>query len=306
MLRTIIFLILTLILLPFVAFTADSSPGEAQWAVLKGLGLMMVGVSLLVFVVSELTRNYSQTDKLWSIMPIIYSWYVAYESDWQERVVLMAVLATVWGVRLTLNFGRRGGYNWIPWKGEEDYRWAVLQALPLFKQRWRFSLFNLLFISLYQQGLILLFTLPIVAAWQGADTPLGWLDYLATALLLGFVAIETIADNQQYSWQTEKHRRKNAGEDMGEYAKGFRSTGLWGIVRHPNYSAEQAIWLSFYLFSIAATGRLLNWSIVGVILLILLFLGSSDFSEKISAGKYPEYQAYQKKVQRFLPIKFGK
>ena len=37
------------------------------------------------------------------------------------------------------------------------------------------------------------------------------------------------------------------------------------------------------------------------VLLMLLFLGSSDFSEKISAGKYPGYAEYQKRVPRFWP-----
>lgn len=31
-------------------------------------------------------------------------------------------------------------------------------------------------------------------------------------------------------------------------------------------------------------------------------LGSSDFSEKISASKYPGYAEYQRKVGRFLPF----
>jgi steroid 5-alpha reductase family enzyme len=34
----------------------------------------------------------------------------------------MAALAAVWGLRLTYNFYRRGGYAWPPWTGEEDYR----------------------------------------------------------------------------------------------------------------------------------------------------------------------------------------
>jgi steroid 5-alpha reductase family enzyme len=41
-------------------------------------------------------------------------------------------------------------------------------------------------------------------------------------------------------------------------------------------------------------------------LLVLLFRGSSDFSESISAGKCPEYAAYRQKVPRFIPIRFGK
>jgi len=38
--------------------------------------------------------------------------------------------------------------------------------------------------------------------------------------------------------------------------------------------------------------------------LVILFRGSSNFSEEISAGKYPEYAQYQKDVPRFIPVKF--
>jgi steroid 5-alpha reductase family enzyme len=85
------------------------------------------------------------------------------------------------------------------------------------------------------------------------------------------------------------------------YKTGFIRSGLWSISRHPNYFAEQAIWLSVYVFSIAATGRLINWTMIGALLLMLLFKGSADLSEGISAGKYPEYKKYQEKVPMFLP-----
>jgi len=58
----------------------------------------------------------------------------------------------------------------------------------------------------------------------------------------------------------------------------------------------------FYLFSVVATGVWMNATIAGCLLLVILFKGSSDFSEKISADKYPEYKEYQKKVPRFLPF----
>lgn len=302
MLRTILFLIGTLILLPFLAFTKDTGLSAEQWQALSTIAQIMLGVALFCFILSELTRNYSQVDKLWSILPIGYAWFFAAKSGWDDRLILMAVLVTLWGIRLTYNFARRGGYRWPIWNSEEDYRWAVLRSMPLLKSRWRFTLFNLFFISLYQNSLILLFTLPALAAWQGHQTPLNALDLLAAGLLLTFIIIETIADQQQYNFQTEKFRRIREGEPLdGDYERGFCSSGLWGKVRHPNYSAEQGVWLAFYLFSVAATGRWFNWSVIGIILLILLFLGSSDFSEKISAEKYADYASYQKRVPRFIP-----
>lgn len=305
MLKTIILLILAVVILPLIAFYYDTPLQMEQKEMLFAMLYLMLGTATTCFIISEITRNCSQVDKLWSIMPILYVGYFAYAGAWNSRMLLMAILVLIWGLRLSYNFGRRGGYSWIPWGGEEDYRWSVLRKMPLLASPFRWALFNFFFISMYQQGLILLFTLPAVVAWQGKDTPLNLLDYLAAAMMLSFIVVETIADQQQYDYQTEKYRRKNAGEELTEeYAKGYCTNGLWGKVRHPNYASEQAIWLCFYLFSVAATGRWLNWSLVGAILLLLLFQGSADFSENISAEKYPSYKDYIKKVPRFFPKLF--
>jgi steroid 5-alpha reductase family enzyme len=165
----------------------------------------------------------------------------------------------------------------------------------------------LLFISGYQNILILLFTLPILVALQFNNTPLGLIDYLAAGLMLFFIAFETVADEQHWNFQSKKHYLIKNGEELtGDYKKGFLDKGLWAYSRHPNYFAEQSIWVSFYLFSVSASGQWINWSIAGCLLLIVLFQGSSDFSEEISTSKYPEYTDYQKRVSRFFPMKIKK
>ena len=306
MIRTALLLVATLIALPIIAIYYDKPLDPGQWATVKTLFGMMTAVAVLCFLVSEVTRNYSQVDKLWSLLPIGYVWYVSWRAGLEPRTLLMAVLVTVWGLRLSYNFARRGGYQWPPWRGEEDYRWAVLRQNPMLAGRFSWMAFNLFFISLYQNTLILLFTLPVVVAWQGQNTPLNVLDLIAAALFVAFVVLETIADQQQWDFQREKYRLKKKGAALeGDYARGFLASKLWGLVRHPNYTAEQAIWLCFYLFSIAATGRWVNWSLAGALLLLLLFIGSSDFSEEISSEKYPGYKDYQQRVPRFLPRLFA-
>lgn len=303
MVRTILILLFTLVVLPIFAFKFDQPLDPLQTEILKHLIYGMLAIALLCFTVGELTNNTSQVDKLWSIVPIGYVWYIAYAGGWQERSILMAVLVTVWGARLTYNFSRRGAYKLKFWEGEEDYRWEVLRQNPALSGRLRWTLFNLFFICLYQMSLILLFCLPALVVLQGSNVPLGIYDYLLAAIILGLVAMEATADQQQWNFQTEKYRRINAGEKLSEpYASGFVQTGLWKYMRHPNYTAEQSIWLMFYLFSVVATGRWLNWSLAGCMLLLILFKGSSDFSENISAGKYPGYKEYQKRVARFIPF----
>ncbi len=307
MLITIILLIFTVIVVPFVSFYFGTPLNELQEHVLYGVSMIVAGVIAYCFVVGELSKNNSQVDKLWSVVPIGYVWYMTIEGGLNERMVLMAILVTIWGARLTFNFARRGAYTWRFWAGEEDYRWEILRKRPGFNNRFVWMIFNLLFISAYQNVLIFLFTLPILSSLAMGTSALGLADYALAALFVAFVVIEFIADQQQFDFQIEKHRRLKAGLPLENYEKGFVSTGLWSIVRHPNYACEQAIWVVFYFFSVVATGEWLNWSVAGCVLLIILFKGSSDFSEDISAGKYPEYPEYQRRVPRFIPfLKGGK
>lgn len=299
--KIISFLMATVILLPVAAYFLGTPPDDVQLNILKSTFWGVGAVILFTFVVGQLTGNNSQVDKLWSIVPAPYAWYMTWKGGMDERMVLMSVLVTIWAARLTFNFARRGGYSWKFWEGEEDYRWEELRQRPGFKNPFVWLLFNLFFICFYQNTLIFMFTVPVIAGLAENAAPLGIFDYVLAIIYVALVVMEFVADQQQYDFQTEKYRRKNAGEEMGEYGDGFIQTGLWSKMRHPNYFAEQAIWVVFYLFSVAATGEWLNWTIVGAVLLVILFKGSSDFSEEISAKKYPKYADYQKRVGRFLP-----
>lgn len=299
---TAILLLVTLLVVPVVSYFTGVALGPLESKVLYTLLYVMAGAALYCFVVGELTNNVSQVDKLWSLLPIGYVWLVAHAGNYSPRLVLMTVLVTLWGARLTYNFSRHGAYQWKFWQGHEDYRWGVLRQRPEFQPAWRWSAFNLLFISGYQNVLILLFCLPAIVALQNNQAPLSFLDVAAAVLMLFFIIFETVADQQQWNYQSRKWAMIHAGETpTGDYRKGFLDTGLWAYSRHPNYFAEQSVWVSFYLFSVAASGQWLNWSIAGCLLLAVMFQGSAGFSEETSAAKYPEYAAYQRNVSRFIP-----
>jgi len=276
-------------------FDADFQSLVTLW-----MTLLLTVVSLC-FIVSEITRNYSQVDKLWSLLPPAYAW-VTVAAFPTARTVIMAVLVTLWGLRLSYNFHRKGGYNIVPWRGEEDYRWKILRDSSALKGRIRFGLFNLLFISLYQNIIILLFTTPILLAALYSSTPLAVTDIVAALMMLTFLITETVADNQQFRFQTIKRSLSSDAEGFSEsLRKGFLTEGLWKYVRHPNFASEQAIWISFYLFGVAASGNWINFTLLGPVLLVILFIGSSIMTEKISSSKYPDYSRYQKEVPKFIP-----
>ena len=262
---------------------------------------LYLGAASYCFISGELTKNYSQVDRLWSTIPIVYCWYFTYSSGMDERLILMSSLVTIWGLRLSFNFARKGGFTLLPWKGEEDYRWEVLQKeVPALRSKLNWSLFNFFFICFYQMGLIFLFSLPILAAWQG-EKEFSNSDLLIAVIMLFLIITQTIADEQQHKYQTKKYKLINENHKLtGDYKKGFIDKGLWKFSRHPNYTCEQLIWITFYFFSVSATGEFLNWSVIGCLLLVLLFYFSAKFSEGISSKKYPEYKDYQKNTPMFI------
>jgi steroid 5-alpha reductase family enzyme len=212
------------------------------------------------------------------------------------RLALMAVLVTLWGSRLTFNYARKGGYK----PGHEDYRWPELRRNmnPVV-----FQLFNIGFVAIGQNVLLLLFSSPLYVAWRARGTPLNELDFLAALLFLALLAGETTADQQQWEFQTEKYRRiANKEKLTGDYALGFITSGLFRFSRHPNFFCEISIWFVFYLFSVAASGVLLNWTLIGALLLCGLFQGSTNYTEDLSLRKYPAYAQYQQITSRLIPL----
>jgi steroid 5-alpha reductase family enzyme len=218
-------------------------------------------------------------------------WVFAVAAGLQDaRLDLMAGLVTLWGARLTFNFARKGGYA----PGGEDYRWEVLRGRM---SRGAFALFNLFFIVIYQNVLLLLITLPAWTAYLHR-TPLNALDIVCTVLFLLFLVGETVADQQQWDFHQWKKQEVAAGRQPSPR---FLQTGLFRFSRHPNFFFEQAQWWIVFLFGCAAAGSLLQWTVVGPLLLTGLFIGSTVFTESISRARYPEYADYQRRTSPVVP-----
>ncbi|MEL4318638.1 DUF1295 domain-containing protein [Leifsonia sp. YIM 134122] len=250
------------------------------------------GTIVATWLLSVLTREYSWVDRVWSLSPIVYVWVFAAASGFENaRLVLMAVLVTLWGARLTFNFARKGGYA----RGGEDYRWAALRArMP----KPAFQVFNLLFIAGYQNALILGMTLSTFTVYQAMPTPLGLADILVAVLFLLLLAGETIADQQQWNFHQQKKAEIAGGRTPSTR---FLQTGLFRYSRHPNFFFEQAQWWALYLFAVVATGSVLHWSILGPLLLTALFIGSTVFTESLSKARHPEYADYQATTSAIVP-----
>ncbi|POR33204.1 Uncharacterized protein TPAR_06601 [Tolypocladium paradoxum] len=270
------------------------------------VSVFLAGVFLIV---SEVNRNYSQVDRMWSILPNLY---VAHLAIWarlagvpHSRIDLVAAFTTVWSCRLTFNYWRRGGYS----VGSEDYRWEIVKSkIPGVA----FFLLNVTFISFIQS--VLLFAISCVPAYaillsSRFDPEITAADLAYFSVEVALVLSEFLSDGQQWTYQTAKRQYyKDAklprGWNQADLDRGFVTSGLWAYSRHPNFFAEQMIWFVLYQWSCYATNSLYSWMFIGSGSLILLFQGSGWLTEVITAGRYPEYAEYQRQVGMFIPTSF--
>ena len=260
------------------------------------MNLWILGFTcLFTWSFSIFTKDHSWVDRIWSIVPIVYAWVFASGAGFTDaRLNLMATLITLWGARLTFNFARKGGYA----AGGEDYRWEILRKRM---NRWQFEVFNIVFIVVIQNLILFAITLPMNDLLQH-PSPLTTTDFALAALFLGLLAIETVADQQQWNFHQHKKAQQAAGRSV---EPGFLTTGLFSVSRHPNFFVEQSQWWVVYLFAALSVGFSgITW--VGAFVLTGLFIGSTRFTEEISAAKYPQYRDYQKRVSMLIPMPAGK
>lgn len=277
------------------------------------------------FVWSIVGNNCSKVDQIWSIVPVLYCWhffahYYKVHGAIHHRLLLLCVLVTLWGVRLTFNFWRKGGYGTF-FTHEEDYRWPIIREKmhPVV-----FLIFNLSFIATYQNVLLFWIAVPAFEVMRGS-TNLGMQDMVLAAMFSLLLLMETVADEQHWVFQSAKHsipaaERANLADK--ELRQGFFQSGLFKYSRHPNYFAEQSMWVCMYLFSVpfstvapaVAAGTpgwralwdVMNWTGLGCVQLMLLFQGSMSFGEAITLSKYPTYRDYQKITSMCIPMIPGK
>jgi len=312
-------------------------PPSYQWPVEFGIAM-----TATTWILSIITGNVSQVDRVWTFLPTIYTaywallplwpskpfmWFWPYtpegipsylSEEYSPRALMMLSLVVLWMFRLSYNTWRRGLFS----LSDEDYRWAVLrQKVPA----WLFQVINFSFIAIIQNIILFLLGVPTHTAIFQPHTAPTTSDYALFAAGLVTLAVEFTADNQQYSFQTFKHsgEEPNSSNEWpgarfvwtSEDAKrGFVTRGLWAWSRHPNFLCEQTFWIiitSFPILSPAAPhlSKLPLDSITPLyplapaLVLCTLFFSSTLFSESISLSKYPEgYRMYQERVAMFLPV----
>jgi len=262
-----------------------SAPGAGEPAamitVLAACALLVLACMLVLWLASLRLSDASIADVFWGSGFAAVALLALALSPPSPRAALLAAMAVLWGLRLTLHLGRR-------WRGKgEDRRYRAMRAA------WgaRFPVASLFTVFLLQGVLMWIVSLPLQAgAAQGGARPLGLLDALGLALFAVGLAFEAIGDAQLARFLA-------APGDAGRVMQ----TGLWRYTRHPNYFGDALVWWGIGL---VAAGAGPWWSLAGPALMTFLLVRVSGVAllEKDIGSRRPGYADYVARTSAFIPL----
>ena len=118
--------------------------------------------------------------------------------------------------------------------------------------------------------------------------------WIGAILMAVGVLLESVADAQ-----------KNAAKKINKHR--FVDTGLYKIVRCPNYLGELVIWTGSFIVCFGACCNVWQWIIAAIGYLGIVYVMFSgarrlELRQDLVYGNDPEYQAYIKKTPILLPL----
>jgi steroid 5-alpha reductase family enzyme len=247
-----------------------------------GIGALVVwGLMTALWMLSLILKDASIVDIFWGAGFVVLGWFYFLMTDgFAARKILLAVLVTVWGLRLAMHILRRN-------RGRgEDYRYREMRANHG-ASWWWVSYFQVFML----QGIIMLVVSTPLLAVQAADTParLTLLDVLGAMLWTVGFFFEAVGDAH-----LTRFKRDPANEGK------LLTSGVWTYTRHPNYFGDATQWWAFYLLALAAGGW---WSIASPALMTVLLVRVSGVAmlEKSLKNEKPGYEDYMARTNAFIP-----
>ena len=200
----------------------------------------------------------------------------------RDRRLLLALLVTIWGLRLTAYLARRN-----LGKGE-DHRYAAMRR----RHGDRWPLRSLVVVFWLQGALMWVVSLPVQVAMND-PTPggLGTLDWIGTAVWLVGFAFEAVGDEQLARFKSDP---ANRGRVMDR--------GLWRYTRHPNYFGDFCVWWGIWLVALS-TGSAW-WTVVGPVVMSVLLIRVSGAAllERSLSQAARGLRGLRRPHQRLLPL----
>jgi len=252
--------------------------------VLSVLGTTFQSIVLLMlcaWVVSLIRGKVCVVDSFWGLGFIIAVWTAHAAGPATARSLLVALLVTIWALRLTIHITRRN------WGQPEDRRYQAMRDYrgPGF---WWISLFT---VFLLQAVILWIVALaPQLAQLAPRPEHLTWLDALGMLIFAVGLGFEAVGDFQMQRFRQDP---ANRGQVMDQ--------GLWAYTRHPNYFGESLVWWGIFCIALATPYWWAAWVSPVLITVLLLKVSGVTMAEQDIDQRRPAYAIYKRKVNAFIP-----
>jgi steroid 5-alpha reductase family enzyme len=244
--------------------------------------MTVVGMMIIGWIVSLIYRNVTVVDSLWGLGFVLIAWITLILSDgYAARRVLIAVMVTFWGLRLSLYL------SWRNWGKGEDPRYGLWRK-ESGEKFWIVSLFKVFILQAVVMWCISL--APQFGQMSPSPKHLTWLDSVGACVWAAGFLFESIGD-----WQLA--RFKSNPENKGN----VMDRGLWAYSRHPNYFGEFLVWWGLFFVALAAPGSW--WTVISpvIVTVVLLKMTGIPLTEKTITSTRPGYQEYVRRTNAFFP-----
>lgn len=254
---------------------------DLPWSHLGAVALAASLFMVLLWILERRWRDASHVDAGWSagIGLAALAYALIGEGD-AERRVLVAALALVWSLRLTLHLvvDRLIGKP-------EDGRYAMLRRKwQPHEGRWFFVFFQA------QAAFVIIFSLPFLVL--AAETrPLDLRDGIGALWFAASFLLVVLADRQLAAWRRRPEMR-------GRTCR----AGLWAWSRHPNYFFEWMLWWSWVVMASGWSVAIAAFVPLFLLFLLLRVTGIPYNEARALESRGDDYRAYQREVSPFIPM----
>lgn len=240
-------------------------------------------INFIAFLIAYKKQTDHLTDATYSLTFIVLACYFLFRNDSLSLMkVLLATLICVWAIRL-------GSYLFMRIRSM-----GVDKRFDEMRPHWnRYIKFWIL-----QAVSVWIIAIPFILGltYHEETTIIRFIQVLGLVIwLLGFI-IETLAD-----YQKSVFKNKAGNQNM------FMSSGLFSIIKYPNYLGEIMVWVGIFIYVLPLLSGLEYLAIVSPvwIIVLLLFISGIPLLKKQADKKYGHleaYQVYSSKTKKLLPF----
>lgn len=206
-----------------------------------------------------------------------------FRDDLEAATVVMCLLLVVYGSRL-------GGYLLVRERNSASYQRVMVKEIKDGSDKKLSAKIGIWFCC------ALLYVLQVSPVYfrlesgYGADS----VTWVGALIMLGGIALEATADLQ-----------KSKAKLLAPHT--FCHTGLYKLVRCPNYLGEVLVWTGVFVSAVNILDGFWEWlaALLGYIAIVYIMFGGArrlELRQNRNYGEDPEYQKYVKKTPILLPF----